>query len=74
MNSIIKKYTTIRLDEKHVDDTLKADLSFGDISGYYDSFEYPRKEFDTEEEALNYLKEKKLYGNWIIVPIYSLLY
>lgn len=72
MNNIIKQYTPIRLSENRVDDTLKADLSFGNISGY--GLEYPRKEFNTEEEALNYLKENKLYGSWIIVPVYSLLY
>lgn len=75
MEKLVKKYSLIRIDPLRVNNTLKIELTYGDVEGYSDSLSIP-KEFDTEEDALNFLLENSqtMWGNWIIVPMYSIDY
>ena len=71
-NEILKKFILVKINTKNINNSaLVGELYFGSISGYYDSLDYPKFEFDTEEDALNYIKKNKLYGNWTILPVYS---
>lgn len=66
---VIRKYTAIQLDTKKVNNDIEIELSYGSIDGpYYDQTE-PKKEFDTEEEALEYAYKKDKYIRWLIVPL-----
>lgn len=66
---IIKKYTAIQLGEKTIDDTQIPTFEYGAIDGSYYSREYPKIEFDSEEEAIQYAYNTTKYAKWLIVPI-----
>jgi hypothetical protein len=66
---IIKKYTAIQLSTSKVNDEVKVNLSYGDVTGPYYNLIYPKEEFDTEDEAYEYAYKKNQYSNWLIVPI-----
>lgn len=66
---VIKKYTAIKLGEKTIDDTQIPTFEYGDIEVSYYSKEYPKKEFDSEGEAIQYAYDSGKYENWLIVPI-----
>ena len=71
---IVKKYTLIKILEQRVDNKLKPVFEYGEISGYYDSLEYPQIIFDSEEDAIKYIESNDLLGNWVIIPVYSYEY
>lgn len=67
--NVIRKYTAIQIDTRTVDRTVVPTFEYGRISGAYYSEEYPREEFDTEEEAIKWAYEESEYSRWMIVPI-----
>jgi hypothetical protein len=66
---VIKKYTAIQVHTKTVDDTVKVDLKYGDMSGPYYSRSSPEQTFDTEEEAIAWAYEFGKWEDWLIVPL-----
>lgn len=62
---LIKKYTPVILNNKYVNDSVDVDLTFGH-STFNDS---PRKEFDTEDEAIEHAFKENPWENWVIVPL-----
>lgn len=56
--NIIKKYTAMQIGTQTVNDNVKVSLEYGEITGPYYSQEYPKEEFDTEEEAIEYAYKK----------------
>ncbi len=64
-----KKYTAIQLGIETVNDNVNINLTFGEITGPYYSRDYPKQEFDTEEDALEYAHKTDKYARWIIVPL-----
>lgn len=71
---IEKRYTLIKVETSTVDNEQCVNLSYGDIDGYYDCRDYPTEIFDNEEDAMEYMLNKNLYGNWMLVPVYSVEY
>jgi hypothetical protein len=67
----IKKYTAIRLQTSNVDDIVKVNLTYGEIDGSYYSRNYPKEEFDSEEDALEYAYKTDNWANWLILPFIS---
>lgn len=70
--SVTKKYVLIKMETyRDRNDIFTVELNQGHGSLHhrccYDAY---NKEFDTEEEAINYLNEKELYGDWLCVPMY----
>lgn len=70
----IKKYTAIMIleisQERHeVGDYYTPTLSFGQVRGAFYSKEYPEKEFDTEDQAIEFAYKENKYVNWMIIPI-----
>ena len=59
---VIKRYTAIRLETEKVNDHVNVKLSYGEK-------DYYRKEFDAEEEAIEYAHKNGAYATWIIVPV-----
>ncbi len=67
---IIEKYTAILLNTKTTyDDDVDIVLSYGQITGPYYSETYPKEEFDTKEEALEYAYSQDKWARWLIIPI-----
>jgi hypothetical protein len=64
-----KKYTAIQLGIETVNDNVSIKLAFGEITGPYYSRDYPKQEFDTEEDALEYAYKTDKYTRWIIIPL-----
>lgn len=78
---IRKKYILIKFEVK--DDVewgteMEVSLTQGRVSGYYDWKSYENstynKEFDSEEEAMEFMLKNQLYGEWICVPLFSKVY
>lgn len=65
---IIRKYTAIILEYKTVNKEQKIKLTYGDISGPYYDETSPTKEFDSEQEAVDYAYKFDPYSKWIIIP------
>lgn len=59
----------MQIGTKTVNDTIKVDLEYGEITGPYYSQEHPKEVFDTEEDAINYAYNHCKYSRWMIVPI-----
>ena len=80
MENVIKKYVLVQFNTEYDNEdvpiiTLKqAD----DIGGYYDSRYYKNsaygKEFDTEDEAVEYMVKEELTGEWLCVPMFKINY
>ena len=71
--SVTKKYVLIKMETyRDRNDAFTVELSQGHESlfSYRCCCDAHNKEFDTEEEAINYLNEKELYGDWLCVPMY----
>ena len=66
---VVKKYTAMQIGSKTVNDTVKVNLEYGDITGPYYDQTSPKQEFDTEDEAIEYAYEHSKYSTWMIVPI-----
>lgn len=66
---IIKKFAALRLNTVTVNNDVKAEFEFGQITGPYYSQEHPKEEFDTEQEAIEYAFKQSKYATWMIVPI-----
>lgn len=66
---LIKTFTAIQLSTRTTDDVVNIKLSFGVISGPFYSRDYPKEEFDTEQEAIEYAFKTEKYGRWLILPI-----
>ena len=71
---IVKRFTLVKIIERNIDNEVKGELYFGKVEGYYDSLSYPQTIYDTEEEAIDAIKKNDLYGNWMILPVYSYEY
>lgn len=69
---IIKKYTLFKIYEQRVNNTVNPQFEYGQIEGYYDSLSYPTTIFDTKREALEYIQKNNMWGNYVIMPVYSL--
>lgn len=69
-----KSYTIAKLDTEIIQDKVIVSLSYGSIEGYRDSLCYPEKSFSTEEEALNYILDNEMWGEYTVIPVYSLSY
>ena len=69
---IIKKFTLIRIKTHEEYYEMKVELTYGDINGYWDMLEYPQQIFDTEDEAIAYLKDNENYlgSMYMCVPVY----
>lgn len=77
---IIKKYVLVQFNTEYDNEgvpiiTLKqAD----DIGGYYDSRYYKNsafgKEFDTEDDAVEFMVRENLTGEWLCVPMFKVDY
>lgn len=65
---IIKKFVPVKLEEKCVNDTIKADLVYGGINFSYGRRIMPREEFDTEAEAIEHAYNTNRWAEWIILP------
>ena len=80
MGNVIKKYVLVQFNTEYDNEgvpiiTLKqAD----DIGGYYDSRYYKNsafgKEFDTEDEAVEFMVRENLTGEWLCVPMFRVDY
>jgi hypothetical protein len=70
--SVTKKYVLIKMETyRDKNDTFTVELNQGHESLCHRCCrDAHNKEFDTEEEAINYLNEKELYGDWLCVPMY----
>lgn len=66
---IERKFTAIQIGTKRIDSTVEVTFEYGSISGPYYDQEYPREEFDTEEEAIEWAFKENSYSRWMIVPI-----
>ncbi len=66
---VIKKYTAIIVGTNTVNDTVKIDLEYGEITGAHYDRQEPETEFHTEEEAIKYAYEKDECCTWLIVPV-----
>lgn len=65
---IVKKFTAVQISSKIVNNVVTAELEYGRISGpYYDIVE-PEKEFNTEQEAIEYAYKENKYADWLILP------
>ena len=64
-----KKFTAINLGKKRIGDDLAVEMIYGDfnVNSYGGEYE-PVTEFDTEEDAIAYVK-RQAYGKWAIIPI-----
>ena len=68
---IIRKFTAIQIYPKTINNEVKVELEYGNISGpYYDKTE-PETEFNTEQEAIEWAYTENEYGNWLILPMIS---
>ena len=65
----MKKFAAIMANETKINREIKVDLTYGNVEGPYYSEEYPKTEFDTEDEAIAYAYKKGQYQTWLIVPI-----
>ena len=70
---ITKKYVLIKMETyRDRNDIFMVDLSQGHESLHHRfCCDAHNKEFDTEEEAIAYLDEHELTGNWLCVPMYQ---
>lgn len=66
---IIRKYTAIRIFETTVDHIQIPKFEYDQITGPYYSEEYPKIEFDSEDDAITYAHKNGKYHKWMIVPI-----
>ena len=66
---IIKKFTAIQLETKKVDYEIQIALTYGNMEGPNYNVTYPKQEFDSEEEAIEYAYKNYKYGNYLILPI-----
>lgn len=69
---ITKKFTLIRIKTHEEDYEMKVELTYGPINGYWDMLKYPQETFDTEDEAIAYLKDNENYlgSIYMCVPVY----
>lgn len=65
----IKKYTAIQLGSHKINDTIKVELEYGEITGPYYDRTSPETEFETEDEALEWAYKENKYTTWLILPI-----
>jgi len=63
---VIKKYTAVQINQSQVDSTLKANLIYGQKYHYDD---YVQTEFDSEEEAIEYVYNRDKWATYVILPV-----
>lgn len=74
---VYKKYALINIytssEECYGNSLTEVNLVFNNIKpNSYGRYEYYNRYFNTEEEAVNYMVEKDLCGQYIVIPVYSL--
>lgn len=76
MPKIEKDYILIRIEtyKNHKNNKYEVELNqgFESLISYQNKYDAHNIEFKSEEDAMKYMLENNLYGEWICVPLFRL--